>query len=116
MKIFLRCAGGIGNVRVEGQVDTSDLDHDLAQRVERVLSPAQLTGIVASKSAARSTPSGPFMADAQEVELAIHSATAEPQKYQLNEAELSDEVLEVLDELRYEITRQKAAALGRELP
>jgi len=116
MKVFLRCAGGIGNVRMEGQVDTSDLAEDLAQRVEKVLAPEELEGIAAPPSNPRSMPSGPFMADVQEVEIAVHTATAESPSYQLNEAELSDEVIDVLDELRYEITRQKAAALGRELP
>lgn len=116
MKVFLRSAGGIGNVRTEGQVDTADLQEDLAQRVEKVLAPEELDHMVAPQRSSRSMPSSLSMADIQEVEISVQTATAAPRSYQLNEADLPDEVLDVLDALRYEITREKAQALGRKIP
>ena len=120
MKVFLRCAGGIGNVRMEGQVETSDLAEDLAKKVEKVLAPEGLESLASTASSAGSSMgsmgSGPFMADVQEVEISVQTQATEAQSVRLNEAELSDEVIEVIDELRYEITRKKAQALGRDVP
>ena len=119
MKVFLRSAGGIGNVRVEGEVDTSELSDDLAKKVERVLAPEELRSLASPPSASRSPRSmsaGPFMTDVQEVEISVKTKDATERSLRLSEGDLPDEVLEVIDELRYEITRKKARALGRDVP
>ncbi|HEX9736339.1 MAG TPA: protealysin inhibitor emfourin [Thermoanaerobaculia bacterium] len=104
MKLHLACHGGIANLRIRGQVDTAELPGDLAEKVERVL------GARRRMRAAGAAPKDPRMTDAQQYEVTVQpEGVGAPRTYQLDESSLSDEELEVLDELRGEIVRRMAA-------
>lgn len=104
MKIHLACSGGFANLRIQGQVDTAELSADLAEKVERVL------GAHRRLRAASAAPKDPRMTDAQHYELTVDAGgEGGPRQYHLDDSSLSDELLEVLDELRGEIVRRLAA-------
>lgn len=104
MKVHLACHGGFANLRIQGQVDTAELPDDLAEKVERVL------GEHESLRQASVAPKDPRVADAQQYDLTVHPEGEDgPRQYRLDESNLSDDVLEVLDELRGEIVRRLAA-------
>ena len=98
MKLFLRTGGGLGNLRLAGELDTQDLPDELVQEVHQRLDPTELKRYAGG-------PPGPG-ADAQEVQLTITRDDHTIHELQLDESNLPDEVLETLDTLRYELTRR----------
>jgi hypothetical protein len=105
MKLFLRTGGGLGNLRLAGEIDTRDLPEELAREVHQRLDPDDLRRYAEQ-------PAGPG-ADGQEVQLTI-TRDDTTHELQLDESNLPDEVLETLDSLRYEITRRLVRDRGRE--
>ena len=104
MKVRLSCSGGIGNLRIDGVLDTSELSEEVSEKVESALAHDNLTAVDGVKG-------GPFMMDAQQYELTVmaEDAEGEHRRYELDDSALSDDLLDALDELRAEIVRRKAA-------
>lgn len=103
MRLHLATSGGFANLRIEGQIDTSELSEEMAKRVEAALSPERL-------QAAEEAESNPLMMDAQQYELSVlpEGPEGEARLYRLDDAALTDEMLDVLDELRGEIVRRRS--------
>lgn len=106
MKLRLEITGGLGGFRLEGQLDTGELDPELAREVEEVLTAERL------EAAAPQAPGG--MADAQQYVLTLlpDDEHGEARRYVVDDACPVPEVLDVLDQLRFEIVRAKAASGG----
>lgn len=104
MKLDLTYSGGLANLRIAGQVDTSELSEELAQKIEAAFTSEQL-------QAAQEAEVSPLMMDSQQYELTIlpENPGGEARKYKLDDAALPDEMLDVLDELRGILVREIAA-------
>lgn len=105
MKLHLACSGGLANLRIEGSVDTAELAEELRGRVERALQPEKLAAASAAASAR--------WADAQQYELTVEVEEGRSRRHRLEDSSLSEELGDVLDELRLEIVRRKRAAHRR---
>jgi hypothetical protein len=90
VKLVIATSGGIGNIRIHGEVDTDRLDSDLAGRVEAELKPERLETLPA-------VPAGQTV-DATQFEVAIY-CEGEIRRYTLDEASAPPEVVEVLQAL-----------------
>jgi hypothetical protein len=106
MRIFLRTTTGQG-IPLEGQLDTADLPGDLGERVEKILRPRRL-------SAVAQAPVPRSMVDMQHYELTLlpRSSRGRPRKFEFSDAVAGDDLVELLDELTYQITLQKVRALS----
>jgi len=102
MKLHLACSGGFAGLRIEGSLDTAELSEELKRRVEQAFHPEKL--------AAASAAADPRMADGQQYELTVEGEEGGARQHRLDDSALSDELCEVLDELRGEIVRRKRAA------
>lgn len=100
MKLSLKTSGGIGNIQIQGQVETEELSRSLAERVRTVLTPAHLTY-------ARSSEVSP-MTDAMQYELGLYLDDGF-QHFEVNEANAAPEVLDIVQELVQEVIRRKQA-------
>lgn len=102
MKVHLACSGGIGNLRIEGQIDTSQLAEEVSRQVEEALDPASLAALDGARG-------GPFMMDSQQYELTVmaEGADGETRSYSLDDSALPDDLIDALDVLRVEIVRGK---------
>jgi hypothetical protein len=101
MKLFLKTSGGIGNIQLQGALDTDELPDALAERVRTVLTPAHLR-------ASRSVDTAP-VADAMQYELSLLLESG-PQQFAIDDVSASPDVLEVVQELLQELIRRKRAA------
>ena len=102
MKLFLKTSGGIGNIQLQGQLDTDDLEGELADRVNAVLDPTSLS--------AMPSPEAGFMADAMQYDIGLFLDSG-LQQFVISEASAPHDVLGVVEELVQELIRQKRAAL-----
>ncbi len=104
MKVHLACSGGLANLRIEGRLDTSELPGDVAVKVESALGEESL-------AAAQRTKGRALVMDGEHYELTVlpDDPEGEVRRYRLDDAALSEEMLEAIDELRGEIVRRKAA-------
>lgn len=103
MKVHLRSAGGIGGIRMEGEVDTADLPPDLARRAESVLRRDRLAG---AERSGRPTPD----AVSYDVRLTDDRGSA---AFTVEEPCTDPEVVEVLNDMLTEVVRRKAARRRR---
>ena len=103
MKVHLACSGGIGNLRIDGRVDTSKLAEDVGRQVEEALDADTLAALDGAKG-------GPFMMDSQQYELTVmpEDAGGEARRYRLDDSALPDDLIAALDVLRADIVRRKA--------
>lgn len=100
MKIELNVSGGLAGLRLRGAIETADLDPELARRAEFCLQPAKL-----EDAASRGGASIP---DAQQIDVGVTpDSGGATRSFELAEQNLDDETLDVLDALRYEITRRE---------
>jgi hypothetical protein len=100
MKLSLKTSGGIGNIQIQGQLETEDLPQSLAERVRTVLTPAHLT----STRSAEVYP----MTDAMQYELGLYLDDGF-QHFEVNEADAEPAVLDIVQELVQEVIRRKQA-------
>jgi hypothetical protein len=100
MKVLLSQSGGLGNIRIQGELETADLPRELAQKTERVLRPETLQR--ASSTDSSTSP------DAQEFELNVWFNKEGFQHYRIDDSSAPPEVLEVLDSLIHEIIRRRS--------
>ena len=102
MRIELHVSGGFAGLRLGGAIETSELDPELARRVEDCLEPAKLAELAAKDRDA-------VVVDAQQFEIRLVPPSGSPHSFELAEQGLDDETLDVLDALRLEITRREMA-------
>jgi hypothetical protein len=103
MKLSVKTSGGIGNIQLQGQLDTNELPSDLAERVHKVLSPARLESF-------RSTEGIPVPDMIQyEIMLFLGSGV---QKFEIDEANAPADVIDVVEELVQEVVRRKRGQKG----
>ncbi len=107
MRLFLRSSGGLANLRIEDELDTSELAPELARKAERFLRPEKL-------KTAR-TAENSQMTDALQYELTLfpQAEGEEVRQYCLNEASTAREILDVVGELMHEIIRRKASKVRK---
>lgn len=100
MKLSVKTSGGIGNIQLQGQLDTNELPDDLAERVHKVLSPARL-------ESARSAEGVPVPDMIQyEIRLFLGSGV---QKFEIDDVNAPADVIGVVEELVQEVVRRKRA-------
>jgi hypothetical protein len=100
MKLSLKTSGGIGNIQLQGQIDTDALPSALAERVRTVLTPERL-------ASARSTPTDP-VADAMQYEISLFLDSG-MRTFQLDDVHAPPEVLDIVQELVQKLIDQKRA-------
>lgn len=107
MKLRLKSSGGLGNIRIEGQLDTAELPPDVARTVEAGLSVERLEA--ATQRAASAGPT----ADAQQYELVVlpDEPTGPERTFHVDDMCDATDVLDAIDALMHEIIRRKASAL-----
>jgi hypothetical protein len=98
MKVTIRTSGGIGNIRIHGEIDTEELDHKLAERTKSVLTPEHLTTV------SRDFPGA--VVDVTQYEVGIFQENR-VQSYTVDEASAPPEIVEVLQALVHEIIVKK---------
>jgi|SwirhirootsSR3_FD_contig_101_1003326_length_2350_multi_3_in_0_out_0_2 hypothetical protein len=100
MKLSLKTSGGIGNIQLQGQIDTDELPSDLAERVRTVLTPEHL-------AAAHSAVMGP-VADAMQYEIGLF-LDGGLQTFQIDDVHAPPGVLDIVQELVQRVIDQKRA-------
>lgn len=107
MKIVLKGSGGLGGLRLEGEIDTADLPPELARRVERYLSSENLRSVA---------PAAPSMAmpDVQryEVRLLPDRDDGAIEDHVVDDLCPQGEILDVIDDLMTEVRRRSRAGDG----
>jgi hypothetical protein len=100
MKLSLKTSGGIGNIQLQGVLNTNDLPAALAEKVLRVLTPTQL-------NASRPADMAP-MADAiqYEINLFLDSGI---QSFEIDDLTAPPDVLDTVQELVQALIHQKRA-------
>lgn len=105
MKLYLRSAGGVGGMRIEGELDTAELPPGLARRAETVLCRERLAG------AGRATGEPVPDAASYDVRLTDEQGSA---AFTVEEPSTDPEVLDVIGDVLHEVVRRKAARRRRE--
>ena len=98
MKLTIATSGGIGNIRIHGEIDTEELDDTLAEQVKSVLKPGRLASL--RRDAAGS------IVDVTQYEVGILQEDG-VRSYTVDEANAPQEVIEVLQALVHEIVIRK---------
>jgi hypothetical protein len=98
VKLTIRTSGGFGNIRLQGDLDTDELDSTLAKRTKSVLKPERLESLQAKTEG--------FMVDVTQFEVDI-SLEDGVHQYTLDEANAPPDVVEVLQALVHEIILKK---------
>lgn len=97
MKIFVKRSGGFANIRIQGELDTSELPPDLAQKVDRLIKPSTLNKV---------GKKNPFMADGQQISIGFRSSDKEPyQEYEIDESSADPELYDVCNELANQVVQ-----------
>jgi hypothetical protein len=100
VKVFLRSSGGIGNIQIQGEVDTADLPPELAQRAEELLTPDRLRASKGSEN--------PQFADAQQISIRVSSPQGHSE-VEVDESAAPPELVDLCNVLIHEIVRRRAA-------
>jgi hypothetical protein len=110
VKILLRGSLGLVPTLIEGEVDTSELDPELARRAEALLSPEHLRGARVAEN--------PQQTDAEEFELTIwpDERSGPGERFRISRRDTAPEVVAVAGELLNAIVRRRAQELGRGTP
>jgi hypothetical protein len=100
MKVFLRSSGGIGNIEIQGAIDTTELSSDLALRTEKVF-------------ISKPPPSTPDIQDSQRVDgqqfSVLISSGGNALSFEISEETAPDELVGLCNELLHEIIRRKVS-------
>ncbi len=100
MKLSLKITGGLGNLPIQGQLDTAELPTELAARVEELMQPERLRAFAGRESEGRAAGS------ADHLHYQVVLLGAESSSFELDETVVPPELLEVIDELAFQITSQ----------
>jgi hypothetical protein len=98
MKLSLKSSGGIGNIQLQGQIDTDELPPALAERVRTVLTPERLA---AARSAATDS-----VADAMQYEISLFLDSG-LQTFHIDDVHAPPEVVDIVQELFQRVIDQK---------
>jgi hypothetical protein len=98
MKLTIATSGGIGNIRIRGEIDTAQLDDVLAERAQSILVPGRLASL-------RRDGVG-RVADGTQYELGVFREDG-IHTYTVDEAAAPREIVEVLQALVREIILRK---------
>ena len=99
MKLFLKTAGGIGNIRIRGAIDTRELPPALARRVRTVFAPERLDALA--------RPGDPGqMADGLQYEVDVVRGDR-ARRLLIDESSAPDDLIDTLQDLVQEIVRRK---------
>ena len=99
MKVFMRSSGGIGNIQLQGVVDTTELSSELAQRAEKFLTSSQIQS---------ASHIGDFQSvDGQQFYVRISSDEGS-RAFEIDEATSNPELVALCNALLHEIIRRKA--------
>ncbi len=99
MKLYLETAGGIGDIRIRGGLDTDDLPPSLAEQVRRVLAPQRLDALPRAGDPGQ-------MTDGMQYELEV-TAGGETRRLLIDESVAPDDLIDTLQDLVREIVRRK---------
>jgi hypothetical protein len=107
VRLFLRSSGGLANLRIEDELDTSELAPELARKAEMFLRPEKLKTATSAETSQ--------MTDALQYELVIfpQAEGEELRQYYLSEASTAREILDLIGELMHEIIRRKASRVRK---
>lgn len=100
MRLSIKTSGGLGNIQLQGQLDTDELEPSLAKRVISTLTPKRL------ESQSTSTEMGVADMIQYEIRLFLNNGVYH---YILDEANTAQDVIEVLQDLIHELIRKKQA-------
>ena len=100
MKLSLKTSGGIGNIQLQGQLETDELPKALAERVCTVLTPARL-------ASARSTAMD-SVADAIQYEIGLFLDSG-LQTFVIDDVHAPADVLDIIQELVQRLIEKKRA-------
>lgn len=98
MKLSIRTSGGFGNIRIQGRLDTDELDPSLAARVQSTLSPQRLDSLP--------PPAGGPEVDTVQYEIDLDTEGG-VRRYLLDEASIPREMQEVLQALVHEVIQKR---------
>jgi hypothetical protein len=98
MKLTIATSGGIGNIQIQGELDTDELDSNLADQARSVLKPERLETLSLNTAGS--------MVDVTQYEVGIYLDDGVHQ-YTVDEANAPQEVLEVLQALVHELVLKK---------
>ncbi len=96
MKLFLKTAGGIGNIRIRGAIDTQELPPALARRVRTVFAPERLDALARPGQ----------MADGLQYEVDVVRGDR-VRRLLIDESSAPDDLIDTLQDLVQEIVRRK---------
>lgn len=97
MRVIVRRSGGVGGIRVGGEVDTAALEPELAERAERVLT---------APMGPEAHPA-PGSADRQRYDVVLPDAPTGSTGFAVDETSAPPEVVQVLDDLIREIVARR---------
>ena len=98
MKIFLRSSGGLANIQIQGEVDTTDLPAGLAKRAKNLLKPNRIKNLSGKEEL-------PY-ADSQQMYIRVSSPEGSLQ-FELDESTADPELFALCNDLIHEIVRRK---------
>ena len=98
MKLTIATSGGIGNIRLQGELDTDKLDSTLAKKAKSVLKPERLDALPLDTAGS--------IVDVTQFEVGIFLEDGVHQ-YTVDEANAPPDVIEVLQALVHEIIIRK---------
>ncbi len=99
MKLYLKTAGGIGNIRIRGGLDTDDLPPSLAEKVRRVFAPQRLDALPRVGDPGQT-------GDGMQYELEV-TAGGETRRLLIDESVAPDDLIDTLQGLVREIVHRK---------
>ena len=97
MKLFVASSGGIGGLRLSGEVDTRELPPELAERAERLLRPDAL------ESSAAPNP-GAADVTVYDVEVPEGRGT---RRFRIDGSSADPEVVATLNDVMHELVRRR---------
>jgi len=101
MKLYIKTSGGIGNIRIQGEIDTDDLPHRLAAHVRSMFDPAKLALLPHPEDTGTT-------ADGMQYEVHLMSGD-DARRLAIAESNAPEDLIDVLQELIQELIRRKSA-------
>ncbi len=112
MELYVKSSGGLANLMIDGKLDLADLPEDLRHRIEEVLGPdREMSHGVGDATALPGLES----VDTMHYQLKLVNE-ADVRTFEIDEAVAPPEVLELVDELMYELNRRRMRERRGEAP
>ncbi len=104
MRLALRGPGGLGGLRIEGQLDTDDLSPNLARRVKQLLQPDRLHAVEKSGPGKQTEPDEYYLTLVEE---------GRAHEFHFQSSDSPVELMTLLNDLMHEVIVRKARVLGK---